>query len=107
MAGAEALHQALADGTDPAQVRVMRAPCMGRCDTAPVVAVGHHHVLHANTRNVEAAVEQGQIQPAEIFWQHLSHYRSVGGYQLLMDCQQGRVSVEAGQNTGDKGNATC
>ncbi|MHA7924733.1 MAG: NAD(P)H-dependent oxidoreductase subunit E [Marinobacter sp.] len=41
MAGAEALHQALADGTDPAQVRVMRAPCMGRCDTAPVVAVGH------------------------------------------------------------------
>lgn len=98
LAGAEALHQALSDGVDPETARVRRAPCMGRCDTAPVVAVGHHHVLNANTRNVEAAVEQGQVQPAEVSWQRLSEYRSAGGYQLLADCHEGRVSFETVAN---------
>ncbi|PXX91046.1 NADH-quinone oxidoreductase subunit F [Marinobacter vulgaris] len=95
LAGAEALYQALARGADPARVRVRRAPCMGRCDTAPVVAVGHHHVLNANARNVGAAVEQGQVQPADIPWQGLADYHSAGGYRLLTDCREGRVSVEA------------
>jgi formate dehydrogenase len=95
LAGAEVLHQALTDGTDPATVRVRRAPCMGRCDTAPVVAVGHHHVLNASARNVAAAVEQGQVQPEEIRWQRLPEYRSAGGYRLLSDCRQGSVSVKA------------
>ncbi len=36
LAGAQALLAALKDGHDPAEVRVLRAPCMGRCDTAPV-----------------------------------------------------------------------
>ena len=95
LAGAEALHRALSDGADPATVRVQRAPCMGRCDTAPVVAVGHHHVLNANAQTVEAAVEHGRVQPEEIFWQRLSDYRSAGGYQLLADCRDGRVSIES------------
>jgi formate dehydrogenase len=95
LAGAEALHQALADGADPDRVRVLRAPCMGRCETAPVVEVGHHHVCHANAQNVGAAVEQGKIQPKEIHWQHLADYRSAGGYALLADCREGRVSVES------------
>ena len=95
LAGAEALHEALVDGADPARVRVLRAPCMGRCETAPVVAVGHHHVCHANARNVGAAVENGQIEPEEIHWQRLADYRSKGGYGLLADCREGRVSVES------------
>ncbi len=93
--GAAALHQALADGADPHAVRVLRAPCMGRCDTAPVVAVGHHHVLKANTRSVEAAVEQGRVQPEDVSWQRLSEYRSAGGYHLLADCRESRVSIES------------
>ena len=95
LAGAEVLHQALSEGADPAQVRVRRAPCMGRCDTAPVVEVGHHHVCHANVENVGAAVEQGRIHPEDIQWQGLADYRSAGGYGLLADCQEGRVSVES------------
>lgn len=95
LAGAEALHQSLVDGTDPALVRVRRAPCMGRCDTAPVVEVGHHHVCHANAENVGAAVASGQVQPDEIQWQRLADYRSAGGYKFLSDCREGRVSVES------------
>lgn len=95
LAGAEALHQALVDEADLASVRVLRAPCMGRCDTAPVVAVGHHHVCHANAQNVGAAAEQGRVKPEEIHWQRLTDCRSADGYQLLMDCREGRVSVES------------
>ncbi|MBW4933038.1 NADH-ubiquinone oxidoreductase-F iron-sulfur binding region domain-containing protein [Marinobacter sp. F4206] len=95
LAGAEALHQALSDGADPETVRVLHAPCMGRCDTAPVVAVGHHHVLNASTQNVEAAVKQGQVEPGKVRWQRLSEYRSIGGYQLLADCREGLVSIES------------
>ena len=39
--GAEACLQRSKRATNPAEVRVLRAPCMGRCDTAPVCEVGH------------------------------------------------------------------
>lgn len=95
LAGAKTLYQTLADGADPAQVRVLHAPCMGRCDTAPVVAVGYHHVCHANAGNVAEAIKNARVQPDEIQWQRLPDYRSVGGYQLLADCRAGRVKFES------------
>jgi formate dehydrogenase beta subunit len=60
MAGAQALHDALKAGLDPAEVRVLRAPCMGRCDTAPVAVVGRNHVDRATPASVTAAVEAGR-----------------------------------------------
>jgi hypothetical protein len=33
-------------------VRVLRAPCVGRCDTAPVAVVGQNPVPHATTAKV-------------------------------------------------------
>ena len=50
LAGAQALKSALEDGLDPAKVRVLRAPCMGRCDTAPVLEIGHNHIDFATAR---------------------------------------------------------
>src|SRR3984957_14477213 len=47
MAGAEALLDTLSHGLGP-QVRVVRAPCVGRCDTAPIAEVGHYYVDHAD-----------------------------------------------------------
>ena len=40
MAGAGTLKKKLEDGLNPAEVRVLRAPCMGRCDTAPALELG-------------------------------------------------------------------
>lgn len=94
LAGAEALHQALSQGANPVRVRVLRAPCMGLCDAAPVAAVGHHHVSNATPDNVAEAIDQGRTQPAPIQWQRLADYQYSGGYQLLTDCREGRVSVE-------------
>src|SRR6202162_5122923 len=38
-------------------VRVLPAPCVGRCETAPVAVVGQNPVPHANTGKVAALVQ--------------------------------------------------
>src|SRR4030081_3345947 len=58
MLGAEKLLQELQTTSGPG-VRVVRAPCVGRCDTAPAVEVGHHFVDHAGVGSVLAAGEGG------------------------------------------------
>ena len=89
MMGAGALHAALAKGADPSRVRVVRAPCMGRCDTAPVAEVGHNHVDHATPENVLAAVEAGDLHPHVPAYTDLAAYRAAGGYALLGACLGG------------------
>src|SRR5262249_21293450 len=54
MAGAEHLLQTLPKKLGP-NVRVVRAPCMGACDRAPVCAVGHVQVMHATEESVAKA----------------------------------------------------
>lgn len=94
LAGASALHKALEDRVDPDCVRVIRAPCMGRCDTAPVAEVGHHHVLYATAEGVEAVVDTGHFHPEAILWQRLDAYQQAGGYQLLANVRSGKVSID-------------
>jgi len=83
LAGAQALKAALEDGLDPAEVRVLRAPCMGRCDTAPVLELGHNHIDHATLEKVEAAVKAGGTHPHIPDYQGLAAYREGGGYEVL------------------------
>jgi formate dehydrogenase beta subunit len=89
MAGAEALLAKL-----PAilgkEVRVVRAPCMGACDRAPVAAVGHVQTFRATRVRVAAAV---QAKPHAHAWKDhvgLAAYREAGGYALLADCLAGK-----------------
>jgi len=63
LAGGDALLDALSARHDGSRVRVVRAPCMGRCDTAPVAEVGHCHVDGASVDTVEAAIAAGQVEP--------------------------------------------
>ncbi|WP_205598447.1 NADH-ubiquinone oxidoreductase-F iron-sulfur binding region domain-containing protein [Halomonas sp. NO4] len=95
LAGAATLKAELEAGLDPAAVRVLRAPCMGRCETAPVVEVGHRHLGHATPPAVEAAMADGDLHPEPIDWPRLDAYRAAGGYALLDACRSGRVTVEA------------
>ncbi len=75
------------------RVRVVRAPCMGRCDTAPVVAVGHRPVDHAGVDAVLRAVADGAGKPTGPDPTSLDDYRADGGYRLLDDCRSGRRAV--------------
>jgi len=83
LAGAQALKAALEAGTDPAAVRVLRAPCMGRCDTAPVAEVGHRHVDHATPESVLATVASGDHHPVIPAYEPFDAYRAGGGYAPL------------------------
>ena len=85
LAGSEALFDALEAGMDPSQVRVVRAPCMGRCDTAPVLELGHHHIDHATADKVSAAIAAGATHAHVPAYQTLQAYQAEGGYTVLSD----------------------
>jgi formate dehydrogenase beta subunit len=81
--GAQALITALRAGLDAKAVRVVRAPCMGRCDTAPVAEVGHHFVDRATPDKIGEAVRAGHTHadlPEPIDFER---YVAAGGYGLL------------------------
>ncbi|WP_439155428.1 NAD(P)H-dependent oxidoreductase subunit E [Yoonia sp.] len=88
LAGAQALKAALEDGLDPAQVRVLRAPCMGRCDTAPVLELGHHHIDNATVEKVQAAIAAGHTHAHVPDYEGLRAYRATGGYTTLTALRQ-------------------
>ncbi len=83
LAGAEALRAALADGLDPTEVRVLRAPCMGRCDTAPTLEIGHRHIDHATPEKVREAIASGNVHADIPDYHDLVTYRAAGGYDTL------------------------
>ncbi|ANT63321.1 NADH-quinone oxidoreductase subunit F (plasmid) [Salipiger sp. CCB-MM3] len=89
MAGSEALFDALAAGHDPAKVRVLRAPCMGRCDTGPTVEIGHLHVDHATPEKIKAALDKGDFEPVIPNYQGFDAYRAAGGYEELLALRDG------------------
>ena len=92
--GAEALYEALKSGADPAEVRVLRAPCMGRCDTAPVAEVGHYFVDQATPKAVETVVDSGKRQTDIPRYETLAEYRTKGGYSVLEQCRAGKLPFD-------------
>ncbi len=88
MAGSERLLQSLKQTLGP-DVRVVRAPCMGACDRAPVCAVGHVQVHEAE----QATVAQAASVPAHPHaWKHhidFDRYLLSGGYRVLGDAIAG------------------
>ncbi len=83
LAGAQQLKTALEDGLDASQVRVLRAPCMGRCDTAPVLELGHHHIDNATPAKVNAAIAAGHTHADIPQYETFDAYRAAGGYEAF------------------------
>jgi formate dehydrogenase beta subunit len=83
MAGAQALKKALEDGLNADDVRVLRAPCMGRCDTAPVLEMGHAHIDNATFEKVEAAIANGDTHASIPDYEQFDTYVAMGGYAEL------------------------
>ena len=102
LAGSRALLASLPAllGTD---VRVLHAPCVGRCETAPVAVVGQNPVPHANAETVTSLVHAMAVKhPARngatphphldvVTPPHIGYeeYRSAGGYELARSCAAG------------------
>jgi formate dehydrogenase len=94
LAGARGLLERLPAilGTD---VRVLAAPCIGRCDQAPAALVGQRPVMHASPEAVLAAVTARAT--ADRIDAHIDYdaYRKEGGYSLLRACMEGRFDPES------------
>ncbi len=88
MAGSEALLLAL-QKEKMTDVRVVRAPCIGSCHTAPAVEVGHHHVDHATVAKVKALALAGETHAVVPPYEDLAAYQAGGGYGVLQSCLAG------------------
>jgi NADH:ubiquinone oxidoreductase subunit F (NADH-binding)/NADH:ubiquinone oxidoreductase subunit E len=93
MAGAEKLLEKL-PGILGKDVRVVRAPCMGACERAPVAAVGHVQTFNATTESVAAAAKGDTHAHAAKPDVSFEQYRASGGYALLGECLSGKRTRE-------------
>ena len=94
LAGGQALMATLREHHRPDAVRVVRAPCMGRCDTAPVLEIGHRHIDHATPALVSDAIDSGDFHARVPEYRSLQDYRDAGGYTALEALRAGERSID-------------
>ena len=78
-----------------ADVRLLAAPCIGRCEQAPAAVVHQHPVARASVESVLDALQAGRTTHEPTGWIDLAAYRAAGGYALLERCLNGAVGVES------------
>ena len=91
LAGSARLLKELSSGKN---VRVKPAPCVGRCESAPVAVVGQNPVLNASVSSVEKAVAENQTRCPETPYIDFGTYSKAGGYRLIADCLAARHTRE-------------
>jgi len=94
LAGAQALLLDVTRQIGGDDVRVIRAPCMGRCEMAPVVEVGHNHMGRANTASVVDAIKEKRIHPELPDYIDFDAYVASGGYRLLGELRSGKRTAD-------------
>jgi formate dehydrogenase len=99
LAGAQQLLQQLKAGVDPSKVRVLRAPCMGRCDTAPVLEIGHNHIDHATPELVDKAIAADDTHAHIPEYENYAAYTKAGGYEELAALRGGKKTPDRVQET--------
>ena len=92
VAGAEKLVSELQGKVDPAAIRVMRAPCVGRCAGAPAARVGDHEVDKATADGLLTMAKGGDTKPVIPAYTALDAYRAAGGYQTLRKVRAGELA---------------
>jgi NADH:ubiquinone oxidoreductase subunit F (NADH-binding) len=94
IAGAAGLHHAveLACGKG---VRVIGAPCIGRCEHAPAAVVGRNTIDSATVEKITEAIAARRIEPDLTPYIGYAAYRADGGYRTLLECARGERPVDA------------
>lgn len=93
MLGGEKLLKDLQNTAGPG-IRVVRAPCVGRCDTAPTAEVGHNFVDHAAVTRVLDAAKNGDTDTHLPEYVDYDAYLAGGGYKLLERVRTGGLPRE-------------
>jgi len=95
MAGAATLLNNLKASLGASKVKVVSAPCVGRCEQAPVAVVHQHEIGHATVEKVLASVQAEATQPVAPDYIDLDAYMAEGGYALLQSLSSGVQNTEA------------
>jgi formate dehydrogenase beta subunit len=93
MAGSKRLIENLKK-TVGSDVRVLHAPCIGRCEVAPAAVVHQNPIGHATAETVHKAIRNRATRaPAP---KHIDYaaYRAAGGYRLFQACMDGTRAIE-------------
>ena len=75
-------------------MRVIAAPCVGRCDSAPVAVINQNPIGHATVAAVDEALEQRAFTAPVPPYAGYDAYRNDGGYALLRECAAGKRTAE-------------
>ncbi len=95
MAGASTLLGQLQTSLGTTKIKVVSAPCVGRCEQAPVAVVHQHEIGHATSEKVMQAVQSQSIQPVAPDYIDLAAYVADGGYALLRNVVEDKLDAEA------------
>ena len=95
MSGAATLLTKLQSSLSTSKVKVVSAPCVGRCEQAPVAVVHQHEIGHASVEKVMASVQAEAIHPVVPDYIDLNAYMADGGYALLQGLASGTHQTEA------------
>ncbi|HXD41609.1 MAG TPA: NAD(P)H-dependent oxidoreductase subunit E, partial [Ramlibacter sp.] len=77
------------------EVRVLHAPCIGRCEQAPAAVVGQNPVPHATAEKIAATVKAGAVKDQPEGYIDHAAYLAAGGYKVLRQCVEGDRDVES------------
>lgn len=94
MAGSDALLTTLGEKYANGDVRILRAPCMGRCDTAPTLELGHNHIDHATVAKVQTAITAGDIHPHIPPYETVEQYSEAHGNGIYSEMALGKITVD-------------
>jgi formate dehydrogenase len=94
MAGAQNLLALLRAGGYGDGVRVITAPCVGRCNTAPVAVVNQNPIDHATVAAVDEALERGALTATVTDYKRYDQYVADGGYALYEACMNGERTAD-------------
>src|SRR6478672_1179913 len=94
MAGAQDLLDKLPKLLGP-KVRVIPAPCIGRCDQAPAVCIGQNAFGHADAEVIAKCVKEGKTKAPASHPHSFDDYVKQGGYKTWVACMKGEHDIES------------
>ena len=85
LSGSSELETQLLENYNSKEVRILKAPCMGRCFAAPTVEIGHYHVDNADINKIRDAIKNNRIKPEIPDYENFENYINKGGYKKFSE----------------------
>ena len=76
------------------KVRILKAPCMGKCDFAPALEIEHNHIDKATIDKVDDVIKNKDFHPKKVEYISFDKYIDQGGYVLFNKVKSNEVTFE-------------